>query len=1045
MPILAMSSGTVTAIWGAAFLRLPNGQLKPLKVGDKVLGGQQIVTEDDGMVQISPDRGATPLARQAGEAERVIADLSQPDPLEAPAAGLQGGPGASLSDGLRVARISEDTTPLSFNYSTERGSPLPASLLSAQAAEASPADLDGGNPSAVRPVLSIDDVQVNEGAGAAVFTLTLSQASIEPVTVSFTTRAAPADTGVAATAGQDHATVIAGTVTIPPGQTQVQVSIPVFNDAVYEGPEVFQVVLDSAVNADIGRGVGLGTIVDDGTGNLGPGQSIPDDDRPDVSVLSGTPTVEGRASVFTVQLSHPSATQTVSLQLALKPGAQASAGGSPSSAASPGSDTSGALEYLDPVMQQWRSLPDGRLSFAPGQTSLQVRVATVNDASVEGGERLALEAKVVEGITANSAASAENLILDNDFEARLFEAGLAGRIDPLPARVSGSLSLQDESGQLAEVRLTAPTEVVLASINQQPLVWREIAPNNLTAHAGSAADSPLVATVSLGSDGAYAFELHSAIYHPVTQAEVDLAFGLQPKGGASLPGSLTIHVVDDQPRLAGAYTKQVNTVDTNLLLVLDTSASMAEPSDAGGLSRLQATLRAIDELLDAYDGVGNVAVRLVTFGSRAEALGDAWMSVAQARQALAGVALDATDAGRLDLALAAATSAFASAGRIDGARNVAHVMSDSAPSAEVAQAGAAWTSFLLNNHVRSQAVALVPQAATSTMNVVAYDGIAHADLDARLVETFVQLPSVLGGLAPEPISGNLMRDAARNVAGGADGVPHLDSVTIDGQTYLYEAGRPELSVTTQSGGVFHIDMVTSVFTYVPAGSALTETIRFSMTDRDGDPASSTLTLKVDHAVTTVGSASDDAMSVSSGAGFLLGEAGNDSLTGGAGNDALYGHAGDDVLIGGAGSDLLVGGAGNDRMTGGAGSDVFRWHLADRADGSVSVDTITDFSTRPLSSGGDVLDLRDLLQGENLANVSGNIADYLRVESFGSGAGAGTRIDISSHGGFNTGTASIDQQIILEKANLTGLSAAGASQQQVILDLIAQGRLLVDVA
>ena len=36
MPILAMSSGTVTAIWGAAFLRLPNGQLKPLKVGDKV-------------------------------------------------------------------------------------------------------------------------------------------------------------------------------------------------------------------------------------------------------------------------------------------------------------------------------------------------------------------------------------------------------------------------------------------------------------------------------------------------------------------------------------------------------------------------------------------------------------------------------------------------------------------------------------------------------------------------------------------------------------------------------------------------------------------------------------------------------------------------------------------------------------------------------------------------------------------------------------------------------------------------------------------------
>ena len=50
MPILAMSSGTVSAVWGAAFLRLPNGELKPVQVGDKVLGGQQIITEDNGLV-----------------------------------------------------------------------------------------------------------------------------------------------------------------------------------------------------------------------------------------------------------------------------------------------------------------------------------------------------------------------------------------------------------------------------------------------------------------------------------------------------------------------------------------------------------------------------------------------------------------------------------------------------------------------------------------------------------------------------------------------------------------------------------------------------------------------------------------------------------------------------------------------------------------------------------------------------------------------------------------------------------------------------------
>ena len=37
MPILAKSpAGTVTGLWGSAFVRLPNGKLKPLSMGDKV-------------------------------------------------------------------------------------------------------------------------------------------------------------------------------------------------------------------------------------------------------------------------------------------------------------------------------------------------------------------------------------------------------------------------------------------------------------------------------------------------------------------------------------------------------------------------------------------------------------------------------------------------------------------------------------------------------------------------------------------------------------------------------------------------------------------------------------------------------------------------------------------------------------------------------------------------------------------------------------------------------------------------------------------------
>lgn len=1048
MPILAMSSGTVTAIWGAAFLRLPNGQLRPLKVGDKVEGGQQVVTEDDGLVQISPDRDATAVARAGADTERVIADLAQPDPLEAPAAGLQGGLGASLSDGLRVERISESVTPLSFTYGTERVLPPPIFAAtapeSATAAAAPPTSLPPDaelppNPGS-RPSVSIDDVRVNEGAGAATFTITLSEPSTQPVTVSYVTQAAPASAGAGATAGQDYTAVTAGTVTIPAGQTSVKVSIPIANDNAYEGDEVFQVVLGDPVNATIDRGTGLGTIADDGSGATVPNQGAPDDDRPVVSVMGGPDVTEGLHSVFTVALSQPSASQSVVLQLQLQAGTSAGA--------TPGTDTTGPLEYFNPVTQQWQALTDGRLTFAPGQTSLQVRTATVNDVAVEGAEQLALAATVVSGVTANTSASAQNTVLDNDFEARVFESGLAGRTDPAPARVSGSLVLQDDAGLPTEARLIAPTETVLATINQQPLVWKETAPNTLTAYAGTAADAPVVAVAKLGADGSYSFDLQAAIYHPVTQNEVNLVFGLQPTSGAGLTSSLTIHIVDDQPRLSGAYTTQASIQDTNLLLVIDTSSSMGSASGVDGLSRLQATVRAAEQLLDSYDDVGNVMVRLVTFGGQAQAVGGTWMTVAQAREALAALQPASTDDARHDLALQAAQSAFAASGRIDGAQNVAYVLSDSNPTPQVVQSlgqiESDWISFLKQNHVRSEAVGLVPGVHAS-LDGLAYDGIARSDLHASVADTFAQLPGLLDSLAPAAISGNLVRDAGRGVAGGADGVPHLDSVTIDGHTYLYVDGQTNLDVTTQAGGVFHINLITSDFTYVPAGAAPAETIAFSVTDRDGDTASSSLTLRVDQSHTIVGTEGADVLAITTGSGTLLGGAGGDSLTGGSGNDVLYGHEGNDTLVGGAGNDLLVGGAGNDRLTGGLGSDVFAWRLADIGDGSgAAVDTITDFSTRTLASGGDVLDLRDLLQGENLINVSGNIADYLRVESFGSGVGAGTRIDISSHGGFSTGTAHIDQQIILEKANLIGLSSAGASQQQVILDLIAQGRLLVDV-
>jgi Ca2+-binding RTX toxin-like protein len=186
---------------------------------------------------------------------------------------------------------------------------------------------------------------------------------------------------------------------------------------------------------------------------------------------------------------------------------------------------------------------------------------------------------------------------------------------------------------------------------------------------------------------------------------------------------------------------------------------------------------------------------------------------------------------------------------------------------------------------------------------------------------------------------------------------------------------------------------------------------------------------------------------------MMGMGGNDTLTGGAGDDRIYGNAGDDSLTGGSGNDTLDGSAGADRLTGGAGSDVliggagsdvFVWHLADAGSASANrpVDTIKDFIVKAPASEGDVLDLRDLLQGEKTANL----ANYLEFDT----TTANTIIKISPTGAFTNGVATDGaetERIVLENVNIrTALAlSATSTDTQIITKLISQGNLLVDQA
>jgi hypothetical protein len=109
------------------------------------------------------------------------------------------------------------------------------------------------------PSLNIGDATVtegNSGTRSATFTVTLSAASGQPVTVAYAT----AD-GTAA-AGSDYRAT-SGTLTIPAGQTTGTMTVPVNGDRLREANETFSVNLGGATNAVIADGRGVGTIVDD--------------------------------------------------------------------------------------------------------------------------------------------------------------------------------------------------------------------------------------------------------------------------------------------------------------------------------------------------------------------------------------------------------------------------------------------------------------------------------------------------------------------------------------------------------------------------------------------------------------------------------------------------------------------------------------------------------------------------------------------------------------------------------------------------------------
>jgi len=156
--------------------------------------------------------------------------------------------------------------------------------------------------------LTISDQIVTEGAGSAVFTVSLSATSTQIVTVSYATA-----NGTAA-AGSDY-TATSGTLTFPPGTVARPISVTTLGDTLSEANETFSVWLTGATAAFVTDSEGVGTILDD--------------DPPPTMSIGDASIAEGNSGtknlVFTVSLSAVSG-QTVTVDYA-PAGGTATAGG----------------------------------------------------------------------------------------------------------------------------------------------------------------------------------------------------------------------------------------------------------------------------------------------------------------------------------------------------------------------------------------------------------------------------------------------------------------------------------------------------------------------------------------------------------------------------------------------------------------------------------------------------------------------------------------------------------------------------------------------
>ncbi len=276
------------------------------------------------------------------------------------------------------------------------------------------------------PTLAVNDVSVLEGdsgVASAAFTISLSAASGQPISVT----AATSDGS--ATAGSDYAAIAPTLVTFAPGVTTMPFPVSVNGDALNEVDETFSLTLSGAVNASIADAVGSGQITND--------DPVPTLSIADVSINEGNSGATN--AVFVVSLSAPSG-RTVTVSAVTS-----------NLTATAGSDYTATGPTI--------------LTFAPGVVAQNFSVPVLGDTTAESTETFqatlsgAVNAAILDGTAVGSIVNddAGPQISINDVNIVEGNAGVANAVFTVSLSTSSALSVT-VSAATSNVTATAGTD-----------------------------------------------------------------------------------------------------------------------------------------------------------------------------------------------------------------------------------------------------------------------------------------------------------------------------------------------------------------------------------------------------------------------------------------------------------------------------------------------------------------------------------------------------------------------------------------------------------